>query len=175
MAVGDAIRVALVVHLYDHGVSSIMDVAGDFELKGGKTAFMLAEFLAIEEDDGLNNWRRRTRGTGGGRASSRNRIRAYTRWFLRTRGIPASGCSSHGHLEYRGVRHEGEFQAIASCRRDAVGAEPAAWNGMQMEVIVAGFVGIDDDLPWPVQAEVLAGGRVLDQPDLLGVTRDIHR
>ncbi len=149
-----------------------MDVAGDFELKGGKTAFMLAEFLAIEEDDGL---------IIGGAEPEEQAAAGLLRVIefalipdgsfvpeeFRLLGVPVTG-----HLEYRGVRHEGEFQAIALVGGDAVGAEPAAWNGMQMEVVVAGFVGIDDDLPWPVQAEVLAGGRVLDQPDLLGVTRD---
>ena len=138
-----------------------MNRAGDFELEGREAAFMLAEFLTVQKDDRLV-----VGGAEPEEQAAAGRFRVVEFAFipdgsfvpeeLRLLGVPVAR-----HLERSGVWHKGKFQAVALVGRDAVGAETAARNGIQMEVVVTGFVGIDDRLPRPVQTEVLAGGRAL--------------
>jgi hypothetical protein len=101
--------VALVVDLHDYGVSAVTDSLGDFELKGSEAAFMLAEFMAVQVDDGL---------VVGGAEPEKQAAAGFLRvveFALIPDGsfVPEEfqflGVPVAGYLEGFGVRHEGEL------------------------------------------------------------------
>jgi hypothetical protein len=72
--------------------------------------------------------------------------------------LPASDPSPRRHLEARIGGRKSQFVLVALAGGDPVGAEAAVLDGVQVEILIAGLVRINDGLPRAIEARALAGG-----------------